>query len=100
MRVVLVVFSTFIAGYFVWKSWNVSAEAGKEDDDSKSISSIASTATSPSWTQKIYKWLAMVCVTLFDMASGRYLYLKWSESNTKPRQASHAQRQPLRAKAH
>lgn len=81
MRVLLVVASTGIAGYFAWRAWNQPEEVYlvHGDDVKTQDSSVKAVQTK---SQQIYEKLAAFLMLLFDMASGRYLYRVMRDGNS------------------
>lgn len=81
MRVLLVVVSTMVAGYLTWRSWKSSNEEMRlsfreemDEDECFSSESDVSTPSSKESSFSLTAFLRRLCLALFDMGSGRYLY--------------------------
>eukprot|EP00897_Mesotaenium_endlicherianum_P006829 jgi/Mesen1/6174/ME000032S05464 len=71
MRVLLVVASTGVAGYFAWKTWSKSDDVFVIDSEGKE-----SRESSPpkKLLARMYERLVVMLLLLLDMATGRYLF--------------------------
>lgn len=84
LRVLLVVFSTVIAGYVAWRTWGSHSSGLSNDENVERLEQVTDldTHSRPSFRQvivKISKWLQNTMWAVVDMGSGRYLHTKWSE---------------------
>lgn len=72
MRVLLVIVSTGVAGYFAWRAWSRPEEetGGFPSEKSEDISSEGRRSRGG----QVYDRFVALLWALFDMASGRYLY--------------------------